>query len=313
MFRKNLFLFAFLSVISFSFAQNPLKINNKITPQHERVEGSKIYFIPPTGFSPRQEIMGYVQEGTNNSILVKEASGSYKSLTQTFMTENMNVKGIKLISQEKFMLNDDEATLFKVTQKVSKFTFGKFMLFSGDDDFCILVSAVFPQDNAKLEAEIKKSLMTIAFKEIDESLPQPRAFNLKFADSNLKFARKIVDAVIYSGDGKTSVNALEKNSFFAGSGVAKTQDYLAFSADRLQKQIKTNLKIESNNPIKIAGLEGSEIIASTTTSDGKARLLYQVLLFNDGNYYIMYGSAIEDSAKQLAVFQQLAKSFELGK
>ena len=43
----------------------------------------------------------------------------------------------------------------------------------------------------------------------------------------------------------------------------------------------------------------------------KSRSLYQVLLFQGETYYILFGSATENQATQIALFERLAKSFEL--
>ena len=298
------------SVFCFAFAQNIVKINNNVTAQHQKVVGTKLYLIVPDGFEQSVEITGFQQVGTKNSILVKEAAGNYKSLTQTFMTENMTVKGLKLVGQEKLTLNGEEATLFKLTQKVGKFDFAKYLLFFGDENYCVLLSAVFSSGNADLENKIKKALLSVAYKDDETESPMPKGFRLDFKNSNLKYARSISDAVIYSADGLTVPNSLANNSFFAGNGKASTTDFATFSLERLQKQIKTPLKIERNNPIEIKGLQGQEILATTTNADGKTRYLYQVLLFNRDTYYIMYGSTMENTDAQMAIFQNIAKSFK---
>jgi hypothetical protein len=299
------------SIFYVAFAQNTLKINNNVTPQHQKVFGTKLYMIVPDGFEQSVEITGFQQVNTKNSILVKEAAGNYKALTQTFMAENMAVKGLKLIGQEKLTLNGDEATLFKLTQKVDKFNFAKYLLFFGDESYCVLLSAVFAPDNAALEDKIKKSLFSVAFKEEEIESPMPKGFRLDFKNSNLKYARSISDAVIYSADGLSVPNSLANNSFFAGSGKATTTDYAAFSLERLQKQIKTPLKVESNKPLEIRGLQGQEIIATTITADGKTRYLYQVLLFRENTYYIMNASSMENTETQMTAFQRIAKTFVL--
>ncbi len=311
MLKKIVFVLAFLSLFVASYAQTLTKINNQVTPQHVAVQGSKLYMIPVEGFSQDLQVAGFVQVGTDNSILIKEAAGSFKSLTQTFMTENLTVKGMKLLGQEKFILNGDDAALFKVSQKVHRSTFTKFLFFFGDEDYCVLISCVFKENDTKLEEKIRKSLLSVAYKEESNVEPMPKGFRLDFSKSGLKYARSISDAVIYSQEGKTSKNALEQNSFFAGSGQAKTTDFAAFSSDRIHKQIKTPVTIEENKAITIAGLNGQEIIASTTTTEGKTRKLYQVLLFEQGKYYILFGSTIGNTDTQIPVFQTLAKTFQI--
>jgi hypothetical protein len=310
--KKWISLCCMCSIFYLAFAQNTVKINNSVTPQHQKVIGTKLYLIVPDGFEQSVEVTGFQQVNTKNSILVKEAAGNYKALTQTFMAENMAVKGFKLIGQEKLTLNGDEATLFKLTQKVGNFNFAKFLLFFGDESYCVLLSAVFAPDNAVLEDKIKKSLLSVAFKEEETESPMPKGFRLDFKNSNLKYARSISDAVIYSADGLTVPNSLAMNSFFAGSGKATSTDYATFSLERLQKQIKTPLKIESNKPVEIGGLQGQEITATTINAEGQTRYLYQVLLFKENTYYIMYGSTMENTATQMNIFQSIAKSFLMG-
>jgi hypothetical protein len=310
--RKIFSISCFLSFCLVSFAQNIAKINNAITHDHQRVEGTKIYMVAPKNFEQVPEAIGFKQINKDNSIIVRESAGSYKSLVQIFMTENMTVKGFKIINQEKLMLNGDEATFFKLTQKVHRTTFTKFLLFFGDQEYCVLISAVFDaSSDPAFEESMKKSLLSVAYKEEKEEEPMPKGFFIDFKGSGLKYARRISDAVIYSEDGSTAVNSLAKNSYFAGSGKTDRTDYEAFATERLQKQIKKTLTFDAKKPIEIDGLKGIEIMASTNTAEGKPRSLYQVLLFQGDTYYIMYGSATENTAAQMAVFQKIAQTFVL--
>lgn len=311
--KTSLLLVFFSFFMLASNAQNLPKINNTITPQHQRVEGTKLYMIIPEGFEQAAEIIAFGQPGKDNSIIIREAAGSYKESIQQFMTENMAVKGLKIISQEKMKLNDDDATLIRLTQKVHRTTFSKYLLFFGDNDYNVMVSAVFGQDDATIESMMKKSLLSVAYADEDEELQMPKGFVLDFKSSELKFAHSINDAVIYSADGGTSKNSLTQNSFFAGSSMLSTKtknDPSVIALDRIQKQSKLPIQITHNQLITIAGLQGIEIKADTKTADGVSRNLYQVLLFEGDFYYILYGSTAENQAAQMSVFEQLARSFK---
>jgi hypothetical protein len=310
MLKKIIILIQCTFVVIGMTAQKPITIVNKITSEHERVEGTKIYMIPPKGFEQQDLMLGFGEERTGSSIIVRESAGSYKEVTQAFMTENMTIRGIKVLQQEKFTLNDDEASLFTLEQKVHRTTFTKYMLFFGDYEYSVLISAVFPkEDKTGLAADIRKSLLSVAYKETSEAYTMPDGFSLEFEKTDLRFARAISGAVVYSGDGFTSANSLINKSLFAGSGKNKEPDWLAFSKERLQKQTKTSVAIEQTNEVAIGGLKGYELIGKTTTAEGKNRLLYQVTLFEADKYYIINGSATDNTMAQLTTFQALAKSF----
>ncbi len=328
MLKKIISVCCFICLIISAFAQN-IKINNSVTEAHQRVEGTKLYMIPPAGFVQAPEILGFHEENSGNTILVRESAGSYKSLVQTFMTENMNVKGIKVKNKEKIMLNGEEATFFTLEQKVHRTTFTKLLLFFGDNDYATLLSAVFPKDDAEHGEAAKKAMLSVAYREENLAEPMPDGFRITFKDSGLRWARSISGAVIYTANGSTSSNAIIDNSFFAGSNITKETNYAAFAKERLQKQIRTEVKVESEKEVTIGGLKGYEIKATTIVPAGtltpppsnkkakpisfpeKPRSLYQVLLFQGETYYILFGSATENQATQMALFERLAKSFEL--
>lgn len=297
---------------NYVIAQNLTKINNTVTAQHQRVVGSKVYMIPPPNFEQVLGSVGFKQVNANNSIIVRESAGGYKELVQTFMTENFAVKGLKLLQQEKIMLNGSEATYIQLTQKVHKTTFKKNLLFFGDTEQCVLISAVFDDANDnELEGQIKKSMLSVAYKQTDETFPMPQNYTLDFKTSGLKYARRIADAVIYTADGNSSTNALIKKSFFAGSGKLDNTDVKTFGKERLEKQIKTPINITANEAVTIGGLNGYEIVA-TTSVDNQTRTLYQLILVDGNTYYIMYGSTTDaDATSTLAMFKKIAHSFAL--
>lgn len=311
--KNFLALFIAISCAFILSAQNKAgDIVNKVGPEHIRVEGAKIYMVPPANFEQVLGSIGFKDNNSDNSIIIREAVGSYKSSLQSFLSENLIINGIKIVNQEKFLLNGNEATLFTLTQKVNRKSFGKYLLFFGDDDYNVMISAVFPEGDQQA-AEIKKSMLSVAYPEESKDSPMPAGFKLDFSGTGLKFARSLSDAVMYTADGKTSVNSLIRNSFFAGSNKEIPTDKAAYSLERLQKQIKTKLTIEENKPIQIQGLSGYEITASTIAADGTSRSLYQVLLFAADKYFILYGSATENREERIATFKKIVKSFELEK
>ncbi len=286
-----------------------MEINNKMGLGHIRVESSKVYMVPPAGYEQVIGSIGFKDSRSDNSIIVREAVGSYKSLLESFLKENLKINGLKMLGQEKLTLNNEEATFFTLMQKVGPKTFGKYLLLFGDDEYNVMISAVFPEGSAEADA-IKQAMLSVAYKEERVDAPMPVGFSIDFSGSGLKFARRISDAVMYTADGSSSNKSLTKNSFFAGSGKEAPADRAAFSLERMQKQTKSQLTITENKPVQIAGLPGYEISA-TTTAEGGNRMLYQVLLFRENMYYILLGSATENHSERLQTFRKIAATVKL--
>lgn len=308
--RKLLFWCILTLVIQNIYAQAPIKINNTVTNAHRRVEGTKIYMLIPEDFEPVEEMIGFRQSDTENSMIIRESAGSYKELMQTFMTENLTIRGIKIDETQKMTINGDEATFYRLTQKVNRTIFTKLVLFYGDGAYCVLISAVMKQQDGKRTEELfKNAMLSVAYKDESEMQIMPKGIFINLDNSDLKFARSFGDAVIYTINGSTSANALIDCSLFVGNGKGKeNEDKATFAQDRIKKQSKSQLTITQQNEVTINGLNGYEIIGTTTTDD-KKRWLHQVLLFKEDKYYILMGSTTQEA--KLTDFQRIAKSFKL--
>jgi hypothetical protein len=308
---RKLLLCCAIIVISLNInAQAPLKINNTITSEHQRVEGTKIYMIIPEDFESVAEMIGFRQIDTDNSLIIRESAGSYKELRQTFLTENLTVRGIKIEEMQKLSLNGDEAMFYRLTQKVHRTVFTKLLLFYGDDDYCVLLSAVMKQqDGKRTEERFKNAMFSIAYKEDNATQILPKGIYLNLDHSSLKFARSFGDAVIYTINGSTSQSALAECSLFVGNGQKKDkEDKATFAQERFKKQSKSPITITQQAEVTINGLNGYEMIGTTTIED-KTRWLHQVLLFQDEKYYILMGSTMQEG--KLVDFQRIAKTFKL--
>lgn len=308
--RKLLFCCSLVLLFQSIYAQAPIKINNTVTDAHRRVEGTKIYMVVPEDFESVEEMIGFRLAGSENSMIIRESAGSYKELMQTFLTENLSIRGIKIEENQKMIINGDEATFYRLTQKVHRTIFTKLVLFYGDAEYCVLISAVMKQqDGKRIEELFKNTMLSVAYKDENETQIMPKGIFIDLDKSELKFARSFGDAVIYSINGSTSVNALTECSLFAGNGQCKeNEDKITFAQDRFKKQSKSPITITQQNEVNIDGLKGYEMVGTTTTDD-KKRWLHQVLLFIDNNkYYILMGSTTQEA--KLADFQRIAKTFK---
>ena len=91
----------FLYSLSANAQGKGAEINNKIGPEHVRVEGSKVYMVPPAGYEQVVGSIGFKDAKSDNSIIIREAVGSYKSLLESFQTENLKINGLKMLGKDK--------------------------------------------------------------------------------------------------------------------------------------------------------------------------------------------------------------------
>ena len=74
-----------------------------------------------------------------------------------------------------------------------------------------------------------------------------------------------------------------------------------------------NVNVTSNRAVKINGLEGIELAADATdTGSGEKVKLYQMVLFENGNYILAQGSAgTEFAGEFLPEFKKIANGIKL--
>ena len=71
-------------------------------------------------------------------------------------------------------------------------------------------------------------------------------------------------------------------------------------------------KIHSIKPITLSGLSGYEITAEgVDRKKGTPEQAYQVMLFVDNSYYILFGSSEGDFENNLKVFKKLVRTFKV--
>ena len=84
-----------------------------------------------------------------------------------------------------------------------------------------------------------------------------------------------------------------------GKAISDTQpkDRRQFVINRINQTPIAVESMEYVREITVDGLAGYEILAkSKPQSNGKADLLYQVILFTDMTYYILFGTASDDQS-----------------
>lgn len=283
--------------------------------EYTAVKGTKISLIKPEGFTEADNFSGFEQVQTGSSIMVTEMPAAYSKVAPAFSAENLQSRGMTLLSKEELPIDDYPGQLFRVTQVVNSIPFVKWIAIFGDETETILIAATMPQElEDSLSETLKDSVLSAKWH-------KGLAVN-PFADLNfqvdiiapLKFTQRIQNTLLYTQDGVIPAKSPEDPLFVVGqaiSDIAVTDEKL-FSENRITQTAQvTNLLIESSREISINGLQGYEIIAKANDLQTNTPLvIYQVILFEKQTYYIMQGMV---GARLRSVYldeiQQMARSF----
>lgn len=300
-------------------SQSPTPVQTESAPKAEptSVKGTKINLIKPEGFIESTNFPGFQQNTTGATIVVTEFPGAYTDVASGFTTENLKPRGMNLLSKENISVDSYKGFLVKFTQNANGQEYGKLGIIFGDDKESVFIVASFPIELEKeLSTLLKDSLISAKWdrkKEVDPFADL--SFNVD-ASGSLKFAKRLQSTLLYSKDGKFPVE-VDTPIFVVGKSVSDfptgTNDFKAFAESRLNQSAENkNITIESGEAITINSLNGYEIVATGNDAASNAPLaIYQVLLFDDKNYFIMQGLVgIKSKDQFLAEFKKMAQSFK---
>lgn len=291
----------FVFITSFTLAQSG----------DQPIPGTKLSLSPPEGFVVATNFSGFQHEELGASILVVEIPGPFSEVKSGFTAVGLAEKGMKELSRETPDFNGSTALYLKASQEAHDILYHKQILVFGDEEKTVLVTANYPDFNSKIEAEVKKALFSTKYNEGQETDPLAAVdFTIDVSSTGFTFAKFMAGTLLYTSDGKIPSQG---PGFMAGASVAPiTSDHKEYSLKRLKElpDGKTNV-VQEITPVTIDNLEGYEIVAHGKTEDGKAQLMYQVMLFKEkGYYYMMVGTATDDFETNLANFKTAARTFK---
>jgi len=241
----------------------------------------------------------------------------YPKIADVYTKETLATKGISLLSKKEISLNGRQGVLLHLGQEVRSIAFLKWMVVTGNEKETLLVTATFPQEmKEQYSSVMEQSALSVQWDEEAEVDPlDGLIFSFK-DDPLLKFAKRISNSVMLAKDGLWQGKANNDPFLIIGPSISESiiDDVKKFAERRLM-QIKqvSNIAIKKQSDVTIAGLPGSEIIAEAKWNDLPDLppvIVYQVILLDGENYFIMQGFAPRgEQEKYLAVFTRVAKSF----
>jgi len=297
---------SFVNAHSLSFAQ----------PKHVKVPGTKVRLVPPTDLKPSERFPGFWDEETNSSIVITEMPAPYSEIANGFTKEALATKGMSLLSKKEISLNGRPGILLHVGQEARSIAFLKWMVITGNEKETVLVTATFPEEmKAQLSSAMEQSALSVQW-DAEAKVDPLAGLNFSFNDDpSLRFARRISNGVMLTKDGALSGKRKNDPFFIIGPSISQVDisDIGRFAERQLMQTEKaTGITIKKQSDVTIAGLSGREIVAEAQWNDlpDAPMIIYQVLLLDGKNYFIMQGFAPrEEQEKYLAVFTRISQSF----
>ena len=297
---------SFVNAHSLSFAQ----------PKHVKVPGTKVRLVPPTSLKPSERFPGFWDEETSTSIVITEMPVPYSEIANGFTKEALATKGMSLLSKKEISLNGRPGILLHVGQEARSIAFLKWMVITGNEKETVLVTATFPEEmKAQLSSAMEQSALSVQW-DAEAKVDPLAGLNFSFNDDpSLRFARRISNGVMLTKDGALSGKRKNDPFFIIGPSISQVEisDIGRFAERQLMQTEKaTGITIKKQSDVTIAGLSGREIVAEAQWNDlpDAPMIIYQVLLLDGKNYFIMQGFAPrEEQEKYLAVFTRISQSF----
>lgn len=290
-------------------------ITNKITPNHREVRGSKISLIPPADFASANKFMGYQQEETNASIMILDIPSSFLESTKGLNKESLLTQGVKVESIDEIKLNNIDGILIKGEQTAYEVIYRKYIFAFGNEKETIMINGVSPKEDFDLDLQIKNSILSAVY-DADKILSPLDAvdFEISTNETDFVFAKSMSNMLVYNRDGKMPTENVDKASLVIAKAFSKIaiSDKKEFATNRIKTLPVQIHKINFTNAVEINGLSGFEITAEgVNRKTGIKEIAYQMMLFTEDGYYIIFGSSESDFDKNIAVFKKIALTFKL--
>lgn len=313
-----------LPFLSFSQSYNSksVKITNNLSANYVEITGTKIKIVPPKGFIRATSYTGFTHEIAGTSIVVTEIPGEVNRNFIGFDKKYLFKSGVIVEDQTYYQINGFDALLVTGKQAAYGKTYYRLMLVIGDIYRTYLLSAsIITTSSDKHVAEVKDALLSVIYDpEKKSDITDRFNFTVDVSGTILKKGNLMLSSLTYTDDGKVPSQTVEKTSMT----IRKSTMTKALSADD-QKKLALQLfnlyplewvKDIKREPkaIKIGNLSGYEIYSMGKNKElYKHELIYQSILYNGLDYYVITGITYGKFEENLELFKKVAKTFKIGK
>lgn len=317
--KKFTFLIMFILASVTIFSQRAIEITNNHNANYKQVVGTKVKIVPPQGFVASTSYLGFTHQIAGSSIVITEIAGDVNMNMIGFDSKQLFKTGVIVETETYYLIDDFNALLITGKQSAYGKVYKRIMLVIGDVNRTYLLSAsILSNTSEKHVKEVTDALLSIIYSPKQESDIMDRFdFSVNTSGTILKKGNLMLSSMTFTDDGSVPSATKEKTSFIVRKSTVskpltaeekKTLGIKLFNLYPLEWE-----KDMSREPkdITIGKLKGYEIYCMGVNKElYKNELIYQVIIFNNNDYYVITGITYGKFEESLSLFKQVAKTFK---
>lgn len=297
----NKILWALITCISLSACVQTKTVNNDIdnvkTDKHINIPGTRLYIIPPKGFTIATSFPG-IQKGNNSGIIIYDnVEGDYYTNAATFSEGAFKKQGITVYDFKELKVNGLPAKYILLQGKQNTMVID---LVFGDTTFSSMIMATYPSTDLKTGEQINEAIKSIYY---DKNLKiDPFAdisFTLDETKSIFKFSESALGMLLYSVGGTIK----QPNDYEPIITVTTIPKDPSINAKRISETLVADL--EKN------GLIDTQL-KNISTADVNGQLAYEVEVYGrmKGKSKLIYLLIVTGNEKAIAIQGIVSSDFE---
>lgn len=304
-----------ITLFFISCGQTDNKIINELTPEHVHVPGTKVSMIPPAGFQTSPNFAGFQDLSTGSFIMVVEMPGSYYDASIGFTDQALRKQGLSVDQRNEITINGYAGLLIYASQQTVNGMYDKIILTFGDTSNTVIINGGTLINQGNTFSQIETAVLSTYFDKYMTIDPLAGLdFEVDISNTKFQFGHMMAGTVIYTADGKVPTESEDKSNISIGKSFSELEitDRRVFAMNRfLDLPIIDVLDTSSIKPVRIDRLEGYEIIAEVRDEKTMLpELVYQTMLFDGNEYYLIVGRSNQDYEKHIELFRQIANTFK---
>lgn len=291
------------------------KIVTTITPQYSEIFGTKISMIMPSDFERSNNFMGFQQEDTNSSIMALDFPTSFEKVSNGLNKENFEKQGVVIKSFESIIINDLPGFFISGTQTAYGAEFTKYILVFGSATETIMINGAAPVEDAVLSERVKTALLSTFYNPTKILSPLDAVdYKVSTQGTAFSFSKSSSNVLIFKREKTGIADTDDDATFVIAKSISKSNfgDKKEFALNRMKGLPMGINKFISTEAVLVGGLDGYEITAEgVNRKTGRKEFAYLMVLYNDLDSYLLYGTSSENQEQNNVVFKKIAKTFTL--
>lgn len=278
-------------LFSCSGSEKPEKkdITTSKTEKHINVGGTRVFLIPPSGFTASDAFQGF-QKGENGLIQVMDINeGSYYSNAATFSAEEFKKTGATVHSFSRYKINNDSVKRIEMSTPQGE---RMISMVVGDSTYSVMFNCLWVAGDSAAGKAVRDMLNTVYYDKVFTPDPLANAaFTFDEGVSSFAFAQSAGGMYIYSIDGKKDVSGGEPIITILQTPSApeiNNETMQTVLLSKLKQYGMTNGAVITSANIVINGVPATETQYSATLN-GSEKVLYLLTATAKGKMIAIQG------------------------